>query len=63
MLEEWWPIMGLEGLPFPEGDQILNFASLPASVCDRAHQYVVAVATVDVDGAARAARRNPRELL
>ena len=62
-LREMWPIMGLEGLPFPEGDQILNFASLPASVCDRAHQYVVAVATVDVDDAARAARRNPRELL
>ena len=62
-LRKMWPIMGLEGLPFPEGDQILNFASLPASVCDRAHQYVVAVATVDVDGAARAARRNPRELL
>ena len=55
--------MGLEGLPFPEGDQIFNFASLPASVCDRAHHYVVAVATVDVDDAARAARRNPRELL
>ena len=61
-LREVWPIIG-QGLPFPDGDQILNFASLPASVCDRAHQYVVAVATVDADDAARAARRSPRELL
>ena len=38
-LREVWPIIG-QGLPFPDGDQILNFASLPASVCDRAHEYV-----------------------
>ncbi len=47
-LREVWPIIGL-GLPFPDGDNILNFASLPVSVCDRAHQCVVAVAKVDDD--------------
>ena len=48
-----WAIMGLEGLPFPDGDDIVNFTLLPDSVCDRAHQYVVAVATVDADDAAK----------
>ena len=43
-LEEVWEIMGLEGLPLPDGDNIWNFASLPASVCENAHQYVVDVA-------------------
>jgi hypothetical protein len=42
-LRELWEIIGL-GLPFPDGDNILNFASLPASVCDRAHQYVADLA-------------------
>ena len=48
-LREVWEIMGLEGLPFPDGDNILNFESLPASVCDRAHLCVFALAKVPVD--------------
>ena len=43
-----WTIIGLEGLP-PDGDDIVNFTSLPDSVCDRAHQCVVALAKVPVD--------------
>ena len=52
-LREVWTIIGLEGLPFPDGDQILNFASLPVAVCDRAHQYLVDLAkAADDDDAA-----------
>ena len=42
--KEVWPIIGVEGLTFPDGDHIVNFASLPASVCDRAIQCVVTLA-------------------
>ena len=39
-----WTTIGLEGLPFPDGDDIVNFTLLPDSVCDRAHQCIVALA-------------------
>jgi len=52
-LRKVWPILGLDGLPFPDGDNILNFASLPVSVCDRAHQCIAALAkAADNDDAA-----------